>query len=786
MSGPFVPFRQFVLKVHSRCDLACDHCYVYTHADQSWRNRPTVMSDETIAHTAARIAEHAESHALPSVRVIMHGGEPLLAGPARLERIATTLRAALDGGYELDLRIHTNGVLLDEAFCELFAARGIRVGISLDGDRAANDRHRRYADGRSSYDRVIRAIELLRGPRYRAIYAGLLCTIDVANDPIAVYESLVALDPPAIDFLLPHATWDQPPARPGGAATAYADWLIRIFDRWVTDGRPVPVRMFAAIFQTARGGASLTEALGLDPCDLIVIETDGALEQADSLKTAFEGAPATGLHVSTHSFADAASHPGVVDRQGGLATLCDTCQRCPVVGSCGGGLYAHRYRTGSGFANPSVYCADLLKLITHVRHRTTSAATGVAREHRTHTMPGRDLDDLAAGLGGAAAVGRLAESQLSVPRALLAALRADAVESGFAAAWDVLTRIDREASAALDAVLGHPYVRAWAVRCLAGATAAPADLGHVAAIAAAAAVRAGVAAEVVVPVRGGGVHLPTLGRFEVGPMETATVQAGGGTFDVRTPAGPLAAGPWQPVRRLAADGCTVALEDTDPYRDCHRWPCAPRLSQEQASCWQRMFRAAWELIQRDHSAYAPGLAAGLSTVTPLADPGREQEVSAAARDAFGAVGAALPQNAAALALLLIHEFQHVKLGAIFDLFDLYDETDRRLYHAPWRDDPRPLEALFQGAYAHLAVVDFWRVRRHTATGDVADAAAAKFVHWRELTAAAIETLAASGALTDLGDRFVARMHATIVPWLREPVPVAALRATARVTPAGWP
>ena len=80
MGGPVVPLRQFVLKVHSRCDLACDHCYVYQGADQSWRGRPMAISDETIAWTAQRIAEHAKAHQLPAVQVVLHGGEPLLAG----------------------------------------------------------------------------------------------------------------------------------------------------------------------------------------------------------------------------------------------------------------------------------------------------------------------------------------------------------------------------------------------------------------------------------------------------------------------------------------------------------------------------------------------------------------------------------------------------------------------------------------------------------------------------------------------------------------------------------
>src|SRR5437899_975110 len=158
MGGPPVPLSQFVLKVHSRCDLACDHCYVYEAADQSWRRRPTVISDDAAARAAARIAEHARAHTLSLVQVVLHGGEPLLAGRDRLERIITALRGAAEGACRVDLRIHTNGVQLTEAFCEIFLRHQVKVGISLAGDRAANDRHRRYADGRSSYGKVIAAV----------------------------------------------------------------------------------------------------------------------------------------------------------------------------------------------------------------------------------------------------------------------------------------------------------------------------------------------------------------------------------------------------------------------------------------------------------------------------------------------------------------------------------------------------------------------------------------------------------------------------------------------------
>ena len=223
----------------------------------------------------------------------------------------------------------------------------------------------------------------------------------------------------------------------------------------------------------------------------------------------------------------------------------------------------------------------------------------------------------------------------------------------------------------------------------------------------------------------------------------------------------------------------MRLEDTDPYRDCHQWPAADRLTAADAAAWQGRFEEAWQLIEQDYPRYAPGVAAGLSVLLPLANDVPGREISAAARQAFGAVGAALPASGADLALLIIHEFQHVKLGALTDMFDLCERTDRRLFFAPWREDPRPLGALLQGTYAHIAVTDYWRLRRHRGSGPDALAAAEQFARWRIMTAEAIETLAGSGALTPLGVRFVDGMRATVAPWLGEQVPEAAAAVAER-------
>jgi uncharacterized protein len=366
------PFRQFVLKLYGRCDLACDYCYVYEMADQRWRGRPAAMSPRTIDLVAARIAEHAVSHALPSVDVTLHGGEPLLAGPDRIGYAVRRIRTIVAdrAGADARFNIHTNGVRLSPGYLRLFHELGLRVSVSLDGGEAAHDRHRRRADGRGSHAAVAQGLRELVAEPYRRLFSGLLCVVDLRNPPVETYESLLEFDPPALDFLLPHGNWSRPPPGrdPRSPQTPYADWLIAVFERWKSAPvRRTRIRLFEEIINVLLGGHSTTEGVGLSPVAVIGIETDGAIEQSDMLASAFDGAAATGLHVARDPFDSALRLPGVAARQLGADALSPTCRGCAVRRACGGGLYPHRYRAGEGFANPSVYCRDLYRVIAHIR-----------------------------------------------------------------------------------------------------------------------------------------------------------------------------------------------------------------------------------------------------------------------------------------------------------------------------------------------------------------------------------------------------------------------------------
>ncbi len=367
-----VPIREFILKIASRCNLACDYCYIYRMADQTWRSRPRLITMKTIDAATSRIGEHVSRHGLQRVTVVLHGGEPLLAGRHALEYVACAVRRELPKSVLVDLRIQTNGVLLDDELFRTLHSHRIRVGISIDGGPAHHNRHRHRPDGRGSYPATARGLRLLGQPENRDLYAGLLCTVDTRNPPVEVYEALLEFSPPALDFLLPHGNWSTPPSgcslRTGG--TPYAEWLIAAFDRWYgVPHQETVVRLFQELINLLLGGRSRTEQVGLSPVAFVVIDTDGSFQQVDSLKSADEGASDVGLNVFDHSIDTVLRHPDVRLRQLGLDALGESCRRCGVVRICGGGNYAHRYRRGHGFRQPSVYCQDLKQLIHHIAMR---------------------------------------------------------------------------------------------------------------------------------------------------------------------------------------------------------------------------------------------------------------------------------------------------------------------------------------------------------------------------------------------------------------------------------
>lgn len=366
---PPARFNAVIMKVASRCNLNCSYCYVYHSADQRWRRQPALMPAGVVRETARRIREYADAHGLNSFSVVLHGGEPLLLGHDRLDEYLGILADELTPRLTLSLGLQTNGTLLDERFIAVAKRHRLRIGLSMDGPPEAQDRHRVDHRGRGSGGDVAAALHLLA--REPSVFSGVLCVVDLKNDPVAVYDYLAGAGVPSLDFLLPDANRSTlpPGVSTSGDAEKYADWLAPVFLKWYQAPARPAIKLFSTVMRLLLGFRETVDSLGGGSGGYAIVEANGEIEGLDSLKSCYEGATETGLSVLHHTLTDAAWAPVLRVGTAGAAGLCSECRSCRYVDVCGGGYIVNRYRTGHGFVNPSVYCTGLMKLIGIVASR---------------------------------------------------------------------------------------------------------------------------------------------------------------------------------------------------------------------------------------------------------------------------------------------------------------------------------------------------------------------------------------------------------------------------------
>ena len=359
-----IQFTAALLKVASRCNLNCDYCYVYQHADQSWREQPHFMAEATLIRFAERLDEYVRLYGIPEFSVTFHGGEPLLFGADRLTNAVRLIRSRVHAACVLDFSIQTNGTLLSEDMLDQLERVGILISLSIDGDRTAHDRHRLDHGGKSTFDLTHAAIQRLL-LRSSSCFRGVIAVIDPAVSPRQLFEFFAPLNLPRLDLLLPDATHiRQPPGR-AEKRDLYLNWLNEAFQIWFQEFPSIPLRWFDAVLASRLGVPSSTDAMGMGSVSLIVIDTDGSYTDHDVFKITRSHGPALNCHLESSSFDEVSRHPGVQDhaRRLTLDGLAHECRTCPVVEACGGGSVMHRWHPTRQLDAPTVYCREMFGLL---------------------------------------------------------------------------------------------------------------------------------------------------------------------------------------------------------------------------------------------------------------------------------------------------------------------------------------------------------------------------------------------------------------------------------------
>ncbi len=355
------PFAVIAKPVGSRCNMHCRYCYYlekYRFSEHEQQNRMSYSLLEKL------IRQTIDASPGPMVSFTWHGGEPTLAGIEFYERVVTFQKKYLPRGWQVINNLQTNGLLLDDKWCDFIVENGFDVGISIDGAQCVHDANRLDMGGNATYERVRAAVERLKG---RGIDPDILCTVtsNSAENPLLTYRALRDLGVAWIQFIPVLVRFDDGSMSPESvSAEAYGRFLTEIFDEWVThDLGKTDVQLFAETAKVWAGGRAALCWMAQTCGRVLVVEEDGGVYSCDH-------------------FVDSEHRLGTmpVDRLDRLLnSVCQTefgnakrdsltsqCRKCPYLTVCGGGCLKDRFGVADGGEQGQYYlCRGLFEFFEH-------------------------------------------------------------------------------------------------------------------------------------------------------------------------------------------------------------------------------------------------------------------------------------------------------------------------------------------------------------------------------------------------------------------------------------
>ena len=262
----------------SLCNMRCLYCF---YADEAARRAvPSygMMTEGTADMLIERVSAVLDQG--DAVQYIFQGGEPTLRGLAFFERFAQ--KATEGEQLRVSFSLQTNGLLLDDAWCDFLLKYHVLVGVSLDLLPECHDKARKDAAGEGTYTRVTETIALLRR---RGVPFNVLCTLtdEIAARPKQVWQRLLRLDVAYVQFT--PCLGDEGCASYGRLSPhLFAEFYIRLFEFWYDDykkGRVRSVKLFDDVVNLMVLGRPT--ACGMDGVcrPQLVIEADGSAYPCD-------------------------------------------------------------------------------------------------------------------------------------------------------------------------------------------------------------------------------------------------------------------------------------------------------------------------------------------------------------------------------------------------------------------------------------------------------------------------------------------------------------------------
>ncbi len=375
--APFArPLYVMLKPVGARCNLCCDYCY-YLEKSKLYQDDPRhVMSDGLLEKF---IREYIQSQTMPNVLFTWHGGETMMR-PLAFYRKAVELQRKYAGGRTVDNCIQTNGTLLTEEWCRFLHDNSWLVGLSVDGPQQFHDEYRRDRQGKPSFVKVMRGIELLN--KHRVEWNAMAVVNDYNADyPLEFYHFFKQIGcryiqfAPIVERIQEHTDGRHLAAVDEGGTERLADFsvtpeqwghfLCAIFDEWVRqDVGQYYIQLFDATLANwvgeQPGICTLAETCGYAG----VMEFNGDVYACDHF--VFPQYKLGNLHTQTlveMMYGERQQQFGRAKRD----SLPSQCKACPYLFACHGECPKNRFcRTADGEPGLNYLCRGYYRFFEHV------------------------------------------------------------------------------------------------------------------------------------------------------------------------------------------------------------------------------------------------------------------------------------------------------------------------------------------------------------------------------------------------------------------------------------
>ncbi len=381
------PFTVMAKPVGPRCNMACGYCY-YLETQSMYGTVPPPSMSLDLLETYIR--KYIKASPGPIVSFTWHGGEPTLAGLDFYKKAVELQKRYLPPGWEAWNNLQTNGLLLDDEWCDFLKEARFDVGLSVDGTEEAHDSYRVDLSGRGTYNRVVAACRRLQR---HGIQPDILCTVNhtTAKDPTGVYKALRDLSTGWIQFI-PIVERDALGRVTPFSVTpqGYGDFLCAAFDMWLrNDMGKLEIQQVAEMALVWSGGISSLCWMAPVCGRVLIVEHDGAVYSCDH----FVDPEHRIGHIATSNIPELVDSPkqrsfGLIKRDG----LPQECKVCPWLSVCYGGCPKYRglqVRPGvtpelsylcGGLKRFFAYAEEPLKRVIKERQKGTSPEAIMARE----------------------------------------------------------------------------------------------------------------------------------------------------------------------------------------------------------------------------------------------------------------------------------------------------------------------------------------------------------------------------------------------------------------------